>query len=288
MSLEKKRIYIVVKTYPTISREYSELVCTAGILEDGSWIRLYPIPFRKLDIDQKYRKHTWIEIKASRNTKDFRPETYRPDLSTISIEAKPNRVDWGERRKIIFNNKKVYRNLQELIDKAKSDGTSLAIFKPSKILDFIVEEDERDWDPNKLAILKKLSQQLNLFQTPEEIAEEFKVVPKVPYKFSYKFEDVLGRQSKLMIEDWEIGMLYFNCLRQENGNERVAIEKVRKKYYDHFITRDLHFFLGTTKRFHNVARNPFIIIGVFYPPMPSSNRQIGLFNLSDGGSFNDY
>ncbi|MCL2166220.1 MAG: hypothetical protein FWH49_02895 [Clostridiales bacterium] len=34
---QKKKIYIVVKTYPTISKEYAELVCTAGVLEDGSW-----------------------------------------------------------------------------------------------------------------------------------------------------------------------------------------------------------------------------------------------------------
>ena len=44
MTLEKKRIYIVAKTYPIISKEYSELVCTAGVLEDGSRIRLYPVP----------------------------------------------------------------------------------------------------------------------------------------------------------------------------------------------------------------------------------------------------
>ena len=121
--LEKKRIYIVVKTYPTISREYSELVCTAGVLEDGSWIRLYPVPFRKLDIDKKYPKFTWIEIEAARNTSDFRPETYRPDLATISVEMKPGKPDWNERRRIVFKNKKIFTNLQELIDKAKSDGT---------------------------------------------------------------------------------------------------------------------------------------------------------------------
>lgn len=275
---EKKRIYIVVKTYPTISKEYSELVCTAGILEDGSWIRLYPVPFRKLDIDQKYPKYTWIEIEAVRNTADFRPETYRPDLSTISVGKKPSKVvDWDERRRIVLKNKKIYTNLQELIDKAKLDGTSLAVFKSTKVLDFISEPVERDWDPNKLAILKGLSQQLNLFQTPEEIEEEFKVIPKVPYKFSYKIEDDSGKHSTMMIEDWEIGMLYFNCLKQANCNENMAIAKVKEKYFDYFITRDLHFFLGTTKQFHNIAPNPFIIIGAFYPPIPSPTQQMSLF-----------
>jgi len=81
----------------------------------------------------------------------------------------------------------------------------------------------------------------------------------------------------MMIEDWEIGMLYFNCLKRVNGDKKRAIAKVRKKYYDFFSTRDLHFFLGTTKRFHNVSPNPFIIIGVFYPPMPSPTKQLSLF-----------
>ena len=41
------RVLITVKTYPTISTKYDELVCTAGFREDGTWIRVYPIPFRK-------------------------------------------------------------------------------------------------------------------------------------------------------------------------------------------------------------------------------------------------
>jgi len=36
--MERKRVYITVKTYPTLSEKYDELVCTAGISEDGSWI----------------------------------------------------------------------------------------------------------------------------------------------------------------------------------------------------------------------------------------------------------
>ena len=275
---EKKRIYIVVKTYPTISKEYSELVCTAGILEDGSWIRLYPVPFRKLDFDQKYPKYTWIEVEAVRNAADFRPETYRPDLATLSVCEKPKKADWDERRRIVFKNKKIYTNLQELIYKAKTDGTSLAVFKPTKVLDLIIEPTEREWDADKLAILRGLSQQMSLFQTPEEIEHELKVIPKVPYKFSYRFEDETGKQSTMMIEDWEIGMLYFNCLKRAEGDEGVATAKVLEKYYDEFLKKDLHFFLGTTKQFHNVAPNPFIIIGAFYPPMPTQQQQMNLFD----------
>ncbi len=282
---EKKRIYILVKTYPTISEKYSELVCTAGVLEDGSWIRIYPMPFRLLSDDQKYPKYTWVEVNVQRNTSDFRPESYSPDISTMKVEPKATKADWGARRRIIFNNKTVYTNLQTLIEKAKKDFTSLAVFKPAKLLDFVVELDDREWDSKKLASLQAQSKQLNLFQTMEEIEAEFRVVPKMPYKFSYKYEDDSGKQSEMMIEDWEIGMLYVNCLRKANGNEKEALAKVRQKYFDQFLEKDIYFFLGTTKQFHNVAPNPFIIIGVFYPPMPNPNQQMNLFDINSEENF---
>ncbi len=191
---ETKRVYILVKTYPTVSKSYSELVCTAGVLEDGSWIRLYPVPFRKLDFEQKYSKYTWIEVAVARNTSDFRPESYRPDLPSIIVEQRPKTANWDERHSIIFKNQKPYTNLSELIAKAKNDGTSLAVFKPTKVLGFKIEEVERNWDPDTLEALNALSRQLSFFKTPEEIEEEYKVVPKkVPYKFSYEFEDDAGR-----------------------------------------------------------------------------------------------
>ena len=76
-----------------------------------------------------------------------------------------------------------------------------------------------------------------------------------------------------MIEDWEIGMLYWNCLKQSEGNEKQALELVRKKYIDEFSKKDLYLFLGTTRQFHGWAKNPFVIIGVFYPPI---DNQISL------------
>ena len=49
-------------------------------------------------------------------------------------------------------------------------------------------------------------------------------------------------------------------------NEQVACEKVKQKYFTEWCKKDIYFFLGTTKKFHNVGTNPFIIIGTFYPP----------------------
>jgi len=79
-----------------------------------------------------------------------------------------------------------------------------------------------------------------------------------------------------MIEDWEIGALYWNCLRNSDGNENVALDKVKKQYEANFIkNNDLYLFLGTTKEWHRRrSPNPFVIIGVFYP---KKDIQLSLF-----------
>lgn len=63
MEFITKNILILVKTYPSLSKKYKELVCTAGMDEDGNWYRLYPIPFRMLTEDKRYEKYRWINVK---------------------------------------------------------------------------------------------------------------------------------------------------------------------------------------------------------------------------------
>lgn len=162
------KVLITVKTYPTISKKYEELVCTAGFKEDGTWIRLYPIQFRKKSYHEQYSKYEWIELDLVKNTRDPRPESYRPISHDAPIKVldriPPDGDAWTERRKIVLH--KVYTNLNKLISEAKTKGvcTSLAVFKPTKIVDFIWEEVDREWSPEKLAQF----QQLNIFQRVEE------------------------------------------------------------------------------------------------------------------------
>jgi hypothetical protein len=60
--IPKARVLITVKTYPLPSGKYEELVCTAGVLEDGKWIRIYPIPFRSLPYQEQYKKYHWLSL----------------------------------------------------------------------------------------------------------------------------------------------------------------------------------------------------------------------------------
>lgn len=38
--MPREKILLTVTTYPLPSRSYDELVCTAGVREDGSWVRM--------------------------------------------------------------------------------------------------------------------------------------------------------------------------------------------------------------------------------------------------------
>jgi hypothetical protein len=274
--MERKRVYITVKTYPTLSEKYDELVCTAGICEDGSWIRLYPLPFRKLEIEQKYKKYQWIEIDVERNTSDFRPESYKV-LNIDNLTVIPNnsdKVNWDERKRIIFKSDKAFTNKAEIIKLTKENppNRTLLTFKPSKIVRFYTKPTEREWPSDKLELIKEKARQFSLFQTQEELINEFKVVNKLPYEFRYVFTDDEGIESDLMIEDWEIGALYLHCLKDANGDENIALEKVKAKYWDEFLNKDIYFFLGTRLRDQSRSPNPFSIVGVFYPPVDNQGE----------------
>lgn len=270
----RQRILITVKTYPTLSRKYGETVCPAGVREDGSWVRIYPVPFRRLDEAEQYRKYDWIDCEFVRNTSDPRPETYRPnDLTGMRPVGHIDTADhWRDRRRLLLQTATVYTRLSELIAGAKANVVSLAVFKPTRILDFVWESEEREWDPSRVREMREKTRQAEMF-AEDAWRETFKIIPKLPYSFSYRFEDADGRSSEMQILDWEAGALYWNCLASTDGDEAGALAKVRRKYFDEFCAKDLHFFLGTTQEFHFVAPNPWVIVGVL--PIPRE-RQMAL------------
>ena len=219
----KQRILVTVKTYPTLSKKYGETVCTAGVREDGSWVRIYPVPFRRLGQEEQYRKFDWIECPIARRTADPRPESFNPTdtAGLIPVGHMGTSDKWRERRRLLLQTSTVYDRLDELIAGAKNNTVSLAIFKPTKVNDFVWENDEREWSQKRLDQMRAVHGQLALFED-NSWRKTFQVIPKLPYTFSYEFEDVTGRQSEMQVLDWEIGALYWNCLSSANGDERIA------------------------------------------------------------------
>ncbi len=262
----KEKILILVKTYPTFSKTYFELVCTAGVNEQGKWRRIYPIPFRELKEHERYKKYQWVEVDIKKNPSDPRPESYkleRPPSIRIVNAPLPMTNNWLLRKEAL-DQTPVYTGLDEVIKKANDENSlSLCQFKPREILELKVERVDSNWKPEILDEIEAQNKQGFLFK---DMKRKIELVKKVPYKFSYRFKDDQGRESTLMIEDWEIGVLYRKCLKRADGNEGEALQKVKEKYGGFIENSDITLFLGTTRQFHGRAANPFVIIGVFYPP----------------------
>jgi hypothetical protein len=147
----------------------------------------------------------------------------------------------------------------------------LATFKPTRITGFEIENDSKEWKNEWLELRKQTNLFVEIDSNPE------KIIRKAPYKFYYLFEDDEGNSSRLMIEDWEIFELYWNCLAKADNDEKLALEKVKNRYFDTFSKEhEIYLFLGTTMQWHRRrSNNPFVIIGVFYPKI---RTQYSLFD----------
>src|SRR4051795_1862707 len=71
------RVLITVKAAPNPSETYGETVCVAGLRLDPEapgWVRLYPINYRELETNQKFKKYDIVSLQAKPNRSDPRPE----------------------------------------------------------------------------------------------------------------------------------------------------------------------------------------------------------------------
>ncbi len=260
MAKQRLKVLITVKTAPIPSKKYDELVCTAGVLEDGTFVRLYPINFRELPFSQQYRKYQWIEVDAEKHKgRDVRKESWKPDSSTLTLgESIDTTRDptWSARARYVMPKRAL--SMEALWEAQKSDRTSLGIFKPRKIHDLLVQAlEEPDWDPSFLEALKQArlwDDRKNTLQPPR----------KMPFKLSYQFECDDPRckgNHQMMIEDWEVSALYWRLV---DGGARPndAVQQVRSKFLNVLCapSRDTHFFVGTV-----LEHGTWVIIGIWRP-----------------------
>jgi hypothetical protein len=253
--LETKRALIVVRTYPSPARSGVEVSCTAAITDKGEWLRLFPVPYRFLDHDKRFRKYQWVEVGVTK-AKDHRPESYklRGDSIKILTDPLPTANEWQARKEVIFPLRA--HSMCELQRGQKERGyPTLGIFRPKAIERLIIKEEPAEWTPAQQAILR----QGHLWEKAPAVELE-----KVPFSFRYQFRcdesDCTGHTMKCV--DWEIEESWRRWSRQY-GDEWEA--KFRQKYETEMIERfDTHFYVGTVHK-HPDA---WIIVGLFYPPKP--------------------
>jgi len=242
-----------MRTYPTPARKGVEVSCTGGITDDGKWVRLFPVSYRFLTTDKRFRKYQWIAVRVAKSS-DFRQESFEIDRDSIEIltEPLPTSNKWEVRKAVVYPLKA--HCLCCLEAQRKAEGTpTLGFFKPKNVRRFLIRKDEPNWSEEDLGRLSQYS----LFENaPREPLE------KIPYKFIYQLvcDEETCKGHHLSCVDWELGESYRQWRRQYGDRWRWAIEN---KYANELVyEKDLHFFVGTI-RAHPAS---WIITGLFYPP----------------------
>lgn len=270
--MERKRILVTAKAYPVESKKYEEVVCTAGITDGGELIRIYPVAFRLLPMERRFKKYQWIEVDVEkRGYLDIRKESHRCNIATLQcLEILDSeKGTWEKRKDAFLRRTKIYTDYEELLEDATPDNPefiSLAVFRPDKIIGVshskIPEKklkERRDKQENRISQLELAFE--------EEILKSNPIPARImPYNFYYEFLDEKGRKYRNLIEDWELYSLYWN-LMDDGKTEAAAIAGVKKKYFEEFADKDVCFFMGTRHKDHLVLKqkNCFSIISVFYP-----------------------
>ncbi|MBI5251995.1 MAG: hypothetical protein HY912_21080 [Desulfomonile tiedjei] len=252
---EECHVFITVMTYPRPSQKYVEVICTAGITEEGHWVRLYPIDYRYLPPDQQFGKYQWIKIALYPQgaSNDMRKESRKPNLKSIRIAGPRVGTEHGWRaRKAILEKVQVH-SLTELRHLYDTERTSLGFVRPSRVLDLKIQPEDEEWDTKWLEIFK----QLPLFGEPP------KTLRKIPFKFVYVFEceDSAAPHTASLI-DWEMGVLWLKEAERLGDDEAAALS-VKRKFFDEICgsDKDTHFFMGTRHPY-----NTWMVLGVFWPP----------------------
>ena len=270
-----RNIFIAAITAPTPSTKHIETSCTAGFDENGKWYRIYPVPLRKMARAQSYRKYQWVRFDTFAPTNDPRPESRKCNHDSIRILS--GQLPWADRMRIcIENGQKIYTDFDELLMEAEARPirTSLAVFKPSRILQCtatdVSEERIRACLEKQRSIRKNTQPELNF--TDEEDSAFIQADPPL-IDLKYRFEDSNGRTHNLTILDWEAYMLY----RKQRANGKTH-EEAKKGTIDKFSSfigwDDVYLFLGTRKDDHiRGLTQPFSIIGILYPPKAIAEKK---------------
>jgi hypothetical protein len=244
---------VTVKAYPAIGKKHGEAVCIAGIdVENHRWVRLFPVPFRDMPFDQRFRKFDIIELEASPSS-DPRPESYRPNVDSIEVVGNipPQRID--ERRRLIDPLMKP--SMCQIRRGQATSRTSLGAFKLDEPPELLVIEDRDAWEPDKQLIVDQ----------PSLLFPGKRGLEKVPFRFSYRYRcageaGCPGHEQSIV--DWEIAEA-FRRWRERYG-EQAALDRIRAKWTEQLWASDRDTAIFTGNQFRN--RDGFLILGVFWPP----------------------
>ena len=193
------------KTYPAVSKKYTETVCTGGVQPNGEFVRLYPVPFRFLDTKEQYGRWDVIRVQVYRDTNDDRRESWHLEPGTL-IEC----IDkiTTDRQKWEWMKPTVHHSTEAM--NAQDITNGCVQIEP---IELYYKDDPKEWtDSQKEAIA-----QGDLFATKEQMAS---LADRVPWQFRLKYREAnSGREGDCKVLAWS----YYQGLRRRMQTDPVEV-----------------------------------------------------------------
>ena len=246
-------LLVTVKAYPAISQKYGEVVCVAGVRTDTpvpEWVRLFPVPFRDLPYEDRFKKYRRVSLDATRHSGDPRPESYRPNVDSLEVgEFLDSKKRWEKRKPYI--EPLIVESMCEVYRLQATSGMSLAAFRPDVVEDLVVEQKEEELERAAMAAQPSL-----FFQSKESLEQ-------IPYRWRYRYrcatEGCNGHAQSII--DWELAQSYRKW--RELYDESTLLEKIRERFLEKMCGPDVDtvFFVGN----QHLQPKGFLVLGVFWP-----------------------
>ena len=264
-------VLILVKTTPNPSSTYEDTVCVAGIaLSPGPirWVRLYPIPFRHLDHEQKFPKYGRVRVKVSAPKHgDGRAESLRVDLRSLTNvqHYKP-----GRERDIIMASVP-HTTTCDLMSGVRADanGPSLGLVDALDVK--LTVEPHPGWSPRQQRILDRWQSQPAL---PLDGSEHVDAPPleNPPFKawYSYRCTAPGCRGHRQGILDWELTALQ----RKARAKAAEPEEWIRGQFGGRILDPVRKQFLSLGNQAAATKRTAFSVLSVYYPKKTDWTRAL--------------
>jgi hypothetical protein len=254
---------IAVKAAPVPTAQLQESMCVAGIHlgSEPRWIRLFPIPFRDLADDSKFRKYEEVTLQATRPSNDRRPESWVPIEGSITTgRFFGTEHGWSARRERIAGVGEW--NMCDLIalnrSGSGSETPSLAVVRPVVPPEVLITPRDQDQLDSWRSRAATIANRPSLFDDPHEVKHPYEPAPW-RFRYAYRCRAPGCKGHTQTIVDWEVETLWRNVRRQETWRDLM-----QRKFRDELWApdRDTVLFVGNMgQRPHN-----FLVLGVFWPP----------------------
>ncbi len=250
---EQDECLILIKANPHLSNNHFETVCCAGVGKDGLWRRQYPVSFRILEDEQKFKRWSWIKYDYIKPRNDDRKESQKVQDRSILVTGHANQKTRATA---------LQRLTFESFSKPEENQDSLTLIRPRESHFYWKERTQKELT-EKARKHSKITDQMSLFYN------EAKPLHQCPYSFHIRWKDEFGVEKNHTCDDWETSATFFNR-RRHMKSEELALESMSKTFNQDYPDKGMVLAFST----HSRRNWQWLLVGILRSDFPKSDLLI--------------